>query len=432
MNSKGVSIVGCGYVGLCLGACLADTKNFRENYDKLYLVDINEKRINDLNKGVMPFYEPGLEELVKKNSDILSFTTDLANSVSNSGIIFIAVGTPVDENGNVDLSGVLSTADSISKSMNDYKIIVSKSTVPVGTTKNLKKMIKQNYGRNFDVISNPEFLKESTAIYDTMNPDRIVIGYESIVAANKIADLYKGFNYDSSTVLFTDINSAELIKYSSNAFLATKISFINEIARLCELTFANVEDVARGMGFDKRIGKDFLRAGIGYGGSCLPKDNRALIKTAADLCYNLKILKAVEDVNKDQRRFIVDKLELELGNLENQTIGLLGLSFKPNTDDMRGAPSLDIIKYLNEKKAFVKAYDPIVKSIEGINLVAGAYQLAMNADALVLVTEWPEFKNLDFKKLKEAMRNSIFIDGRNFLDKKLMEFYGFDYHSIGK
>ncbi len=429
---KRVSIVGCGYVGLCLGACLADTKNFKDNYEALYLYDINRKRIEDLNKGIMPFYEPGLEELVKKNSNQLKFTTDLINTANNSSIIFIAIGTPTDEEGNVDLKGYFNAIVDIARVIYDPKIIVNKSTVPVGTADEAKKLICQNYTGKFDLISNPEFLRESTAVYDTINPDRVVIGHENFEAAKKIADLYKDFNFDPKNLLYTDIHSAELIKYASNSFLSMKVSFINEIARICDSVGANVEQVALGMGLDPRIGNRFLNAGIGYGGSCLPKDNRALIKTAKDVGYEFRILKATEEVNKNQRLLVIEKLEKGLGNLEGKVIGLLGLSFKPNTDDMRNAPSLDIIKYLTERKAIVKAYDPIVKSCNGIAIAKDPYELAKDSDALVLVTEWQEFKNLEFFKIKELMKGDVVVDGRNFLDAKLMEFRKFQYYSIGR
>lgn len=445
MKSKGVSIIGCGYVGLCLGACLADNEKnkveynstrslfeegFKDIYDKIYMVDINQKRIDDLNKGIMPFYEPGLEDLVKKNTDILSFTTDFEGSVLNSDIIFIAVGTPTDEKGNVDLSGVFNTVKDIGKIMKDYKLIVNKSTVPVGTADLVKKIIRENYSGEFDVVSNPEFLREGKAIHDTINPDRVVIGSENLRAEDKLKSLYAGFKINS--FVCADIRSAELIKYASNAFLATKISFINEIARICEITGADVGQVALGMGLDKRIGHDFLQAGIGYGGSCLPKDNRSLIRTAGDGDYDFKILRAVEEVNKNQRELVIDKLEKNLGNLDGKVVGLLGLSFKPNTDDMRAAPSLDIIKYLKEKKAIVKAYDPMVKAVEGVDIVDDPYKAIEDADAVVLVTEWDEIRKLDFIKVKAWMKGNTFIDGRNCLSREYMLDNKFNYISIGR
>ncbi|MBS3103208.1 UDP-glucose/GDP-mannose dehydrogenase family protein [Candidatus Woesearchaeota archaeon] len=427
-----IAIIGSGYVGLTTGTCFAELGN------NVICADIDKEKVENLRKAIMPIYEPGLKELLERNirEKRLEFTTDIKKAVSSAEVIFICVGTPPKESGEADLSYVENVADEIAKTISSYKVIVEKSTVPVETGEKVMETIRAN-NRNkveFDVVSNPEFLREGSAVSDFMNPDRIVIGANSKKAREMMEKLYKPLN---APILFTDIKSAELIKHASNSFLAAKISFINAVANICELTGADVEKVAEGMGLDKRIGKQFLNAGIGYGGSCFPKDVDAFVKLAEKKGYNFELLKAVQKINKLQRNLFIKKIEDALWNIKNKTIGILGLAFKPNTDDMREAPSLDIISALQREGAKIKAYDPEAaekssKIFGNIEYCNDPYEAAKDSDALVILTEWSEFKELDLKKVKSLMRNSLVIDGRNIYNKSEMEKLGFKYISVGR
>lgn len=427
-----IAIVGTGYVGLVTGACFAELGNY------VICVDIDEEKIEKLNNDIMPIYESGLYEIVKRNrkENRLRFTTDLKQAIKESEVIFICVGTPPKEDGEADLSYVENVARTIADVMNSYKLIVEKSTVPVQTGEKVAKAIK-SYNKHkvdFDVVSNPEFLREGSAVQDFMKPDRIVVGCETERAKKLMQELYAPLK---SPILFTDIKSAEIIKHASNSFLATKISFINAIANICELAGADVEKVAEGMGLDKRIGRAFLNAGIGYGGFCFPKDAEAFIRIAEKLGYDFKLLKSTQEINQQQRMYFIRKIEKSLWVVKNKTIGILGLAFKPNTDDMRFAPSIDIINELQKEGAKIKAYDPqamekarqVLKSIEYCN---NPYEAARDADALVILTEWNEFKELDFKKLKSLMRHHLIADGRNIYNPEDVKKEGFSYISIGR
>lgn len=427
-----IAVAGAGYVGLVTAACFAEIGN------RVVCTDIDWEKIKKLNSGVMPIYEPGLEELVVKNMKIsrLKFTTDLKSAIKDSEIIFICVGTPPKETGEADLSNVENVARAIAEAMDSYKVIVEKSTVPVETGNKVAKSIKayNTHKADFDVVSNPEFLREGSAVADFMHPDRIVIGCESEKAKEAMKKLYEPLN---ATILFTDIKSAEIIKHASNSFLATKISFINAIANICELAGADVEKVAEGMGLDKRIGRNFLNAGIGYGGFCFPKDAESFIKIAEKLGYDFRLLKATQEINIFQKKNFIKKIEKALWIVKNKTIGVLGLAFKPNTDDMRFAPSVDIINELQTEGAKIKAYDPeaakkakhILSNVEYCN---DAYETAKDADALVILTEWEEFKKLDLSKIKSLMRHPLIIDGRNIFNPEELKLHGFSYISIGR
>ena len=427
-----IAIAGSGYVGLVTGTCLAELGN------DVVCVDIDKEKINKLNKGQVPIYEPGLDELIKRNKKEgrLSFTTDLKDAVKKSDIIFICVGTPPKDNGEADLSHVEAAARTIAEVMDKYKVIVEKSTVPVQTGEDVARTIK-NYNKHnvkFDVVSNPEFLREGSAVNDFLNPDRIVIGADSEKAINMMKELYKPLK---APILVTNIKSAELIKHASNSFLATKISFINAIANICEKTGADVEKVAEGMGYDKRIGKAFLNAGLGYGGFCFPKDAEAFIRIAEKLGYDFKLLKAVQEINKEQKELFVKKIEKSLWILKKKRIAILGLSFKPNTDDMRFAPSIDIINALQKEGANIQAYDPEAmenakKILKGVTYCKDAYEAAKGADALIILTEWNEFKELDLKKIKSLLNNPLIIDGRNIYGPAIVKKEGFKYISIGR
>lgn len=426
-------VIGAGYVGLVSGTCFAQLGH------QVICVDHSIEKIQQLNQGNIPFYEPGLAEMVKENLDNtnLSFTSNLQEGVENSDIIFIAVGTPSLSNGEVDMSQVQTVAKKIGQFMNGYKIVVTKSTVPVGTGKQLRMLIEENLStpQTFSIASNPEFLREGSAITDTMQPERIVIGIEDQRAKEILVLLHQSF---SCPLLITDIPSAEMIKHASNAFLATKISFINEIASICEKTGANVEEVARGMGMDSRIGNKFLSAGIGYGGSCFPKDTNALVKIAGKVNHDFKLLQAVIEVNNKQRQKAVDKLEKALGSLEGKTITILGLAFKPNTDDLREAPSIYIIQEVQKRGANLKVYDPIAMKKAKKQLALpftycdSAYEALTKSHGVILVTEWQEFRELDLLKVKELLLNPVFIDGRNVFDPHRMREIGFYYCSIGR
>ncbi|NOZ47878.1 MAG: UDP-glucose/GDP-mannose dehydrogenase family protein [Chlorobi bacterium] len=435
-----ISVIGTGYVGLVSGTC------FSETGITTYCVDINENKINGLNKGIVPIYEPGLERMILKNVEKqrLFFTTNLSESLKDCDVVFIAVGTPPDEDGSADLKHVLSVAHEIGKSIDHYVVIVTKSTVPVGTAKKVKHAVQEEIEKRgvkieFDIASNPEFLKEGDAIDDFLKPDRIVIGIDSDKAESTMRKLYKPFLLNNHPIIFMDIPSAELTKYAANSMLATKISFMNDIANLCELVGADVNNVRRGIGSDTRIGNKFIYPGAGYGGSCFPKDVKALIKTSDENNYSLEILKAVERVNNYQKSVLFSKLNNHYnGNLKGKNIALWGLSFKPNTDDMRDAPSLVIIDKLTKAGANVTAYDPVAMDESKrrignkINYAKDQYEALVDADALLLVTEWSEFRIPNFKVVEKLMKNKLIIDGRNIFDPKEMKELGFTYYSIGR
>ena len=429
---KNITVIGAGYVGLVTGACFADLGN------RVVCVDINEQKIKDLKQGVMPIYEPGLEELVARNARAgrLSFTTSYTEGLKEAEFVFIAVGTPEGVDGEADLRYVRVAARSIAEVMEHPITIVNKSTVPVGTGDWVADIIREcrNDDVDFAVVSNPEFLREGSAISDFMYPDRVVLGSLNREAAEKVAQLYLPLR---TTIMITDLRTAETIKYASNAFLATRISFINEIANICEALGADVKEVATGMGYDKRIGHTFLDAGVGYGGSCFPKDVKALAYMAEIKGRHPQLLRAVIEINTDQRRAVVRKLEQALGSLRGKTVGLLGLAFKPNTDDMREAPSAHIARMLQTAGARVRAYDPVAMKVAArvvpdVELAEDAYTLAEGCDALVVVTEWNEFKQLDQSRIREAMRQPVLIDGRNIYDPHRLREMGFIYRGMGR
>ena len=435
-----ISIVGTGYVGLVSGACLAETGAM------VYCVDVNEDKINSLNNGIMPIYEPGLEDIVKRNvlKERLNFITKLSDVVNESDAIFIAVGTPPDEDGSADLKYVLSVAREIGKNLNRYTVVVTKSTVPVGTAKKVKLAIQDELDKRgvdvtFDVASNPEFLKEGNAIDDFLKPDRIVIGVESEQAEKVLTRLYKPFLLNNHPIVVMDITSSEMTKYAANAMLATKISFINDIANLCEIVGADINLVRKGIGSDSRIGYKFLYPGVGYGGSCFPKDVQALVKTAKDHNYSLKVLQAVEEVNNDQKTILFNKINAHFeGNLKDKTIAVWGLSFKPETDDMREAPSLVLIESLLKQGAIVTVYDPIAMEEakhhlgERVKYNKDMYETLIGADALAVVTEWSEFRLPNFKVMGKLMSEKNIFDGRNIFDIEQLIEFGFSYYSIGR
>lgn len=466
-----ICVIGTGYVGLVAGTCFADSGN------DVICVDIDAKKIERLEKGEIPIYEPGLEELVRRNAreGRLKFTTDLSYAVKESLICFIAVGTPPGEDGSADLKHVLDAARGIARTMDGYRIIVNKSTVPVGTADKVKDAIKEELGRrgkdyNFDVASNPEFLKEGAAIDDFMKPDRVVIGTDSEKAVEMMKELYEPFVRTGKPILFMDVKSAEMTKYAANAMLATKISFINEMANLCGLVGADIDDVRKGIGTDSRIGFEFLFPGVGYGGSCFPKDVQAIITTAGEYGYDMKILKSVEEVNSRQKGLIVDKILKYFGAkgkpvpagskqggqgakvsktdsrlqtqdpkpLEGKVIGIWGLSFKPKTDDMRDAPSITIINRLLDAGARIKVYDPEAMTeamkIFGnkVEYLKDNYEVVKDTDALVVITEWNEFRRPNFEKMRKLMKTPVIFDGRNIYDPDEMRGMGFTYYGIGR
>lgn len=429
---QNICVVGTGYVGLTTGVCFADLGN------RVICVEIDMHKLDTLRSGRTPIYEPGLQELLERNlrAGRLSFTDDYAVALAEAEFIFITVGTPMGSDGAADLSQVESAAHSIGLHLNHDAIIIDKSTVPVGTGDLVGAIIAQNLRPNisFSIVSNPEFLREGSAISDFFNPDRIVLGATQREAAQQVAELHAPL---SPTVIITDLRTAEMIKYASNAFLATRISFINEIAQICEKLGADVKEVARGMGADKRIGPHFLDAGVGYGGSCFPKDVLALHHMAASSGCHPQLLQAVMEINHDARRRFVQKLRDIVGSLEGTLIGVLGLSFKPNTDDMREASSVAIIKELQAHGARVKAYDPVAMEVAGeilptVTYCATAYDVAKEADALLIVTEWNEFKQLAFDRIKQYMRRPIILDGRNIYDPVEMRAKGFIYRGVGR
>jgi len=436
-----IAIVGTGYVGLVSGTC------FAEMGVNVTCVDIDSNKIERLLNGEIPIYEPGLDEMVKRNVEAgrLHFTTDLRSVLDNVEVVFSAVGTPPDEDGSADLKYVLAVAKTFGENINKYTILVTKSTVPVGTARKVKEAVKAELVRRgvdipFDVASNPEFLKEGAAIKDFMFPDRVVVGTESEQAKKVMSRLYKPFMLSGERMIFTDIPSAEMIKYAANSMLATRISFMNDIANLCELVGADVNMVRKGIGSDTRIGKKFLYPGCGYGGSCFPKDVKALIKTAEKNGYPMRVLKAVEEVNEKQKEILFDKLSIHFdGNLRGRIIAMWGLAFKPETDDMREAPALVLIKKLNEAGAHVKVYDPVAMSEcrrrlgdDAVEYCADMYEAAIDAEALLLVTEWNQFRMPSLPVLKKTMANPLIIDGRNIYDREYLEENGFTYTCIGK
>lgn len=435
-----IAIVGTGYVGFVSGTC------FAEMGVNVTCVDVNEQKIQALLNGQIPIYEPGLDEMVLRNhkEGRLNFTTDLSTCLDKVDIVFSAVGTPPDEDGSADLKYVLEVAHTVGKNMNKYLILVTKSTVPVGTAQKVKQAIQEELDRRgveipFDVASNPEFLKEGAAIKDFMSPDRVVIGVESQKAKDLMTQLYRPLMLNNFRVIFTDIPSAEMIKYAANSMLATRISFMNDIANLCELIGADVNMVRKGIGADTRIGNKFLYPGCGYGGSCFPKDVKALIKTAEKNGYEMKVLKAVEEVNENQKSILFTKLSNYYNdNLKGKTISIWGLAFKPETDDMREATSLVMIKNLIEVGCKIKVYDPVAMNEckrrigDSIIYASDMYDATLNADALLLLTEWKQFRLPSWEVIKKTMHHPLILDGRNIYDKEEMESLGFDYMCIGK
>ncbi|GAB4214689.1 MAG: UDP-glucose/GDP-mannose dehydrogenase family protein [Roseiflexaceae bacterium] len=429
---KNICVVGTGYVGLVTGVCFADLGN------NVTCVEIDLQKLDMLRAGKTPIYEPGLVEMLDRNlrAKRLNFTDDYAVALQDVDFIFITVGTPMGEDGAADLSQVRAAARAIGQNLNKYAIIIDKSTVPVGTGDLVDSIIREHaqHGSGFAIVSNPEFLREGSAVTDFFRPDRIVLGATDRQAAEQVAALHEPLN---APVIITDLRTAEMIKYASNAFLATRISFINEIAQICEKLGADVREVARGMGADKRIGPHFLDAGIGYGGSCFPKDVLALHHMAATAGCHPQLLQAVMDINRDARRRFVEKLIDILGSVDGAVIGVLGLAFKPNTDDMREAPSVDIIESLQALGARVKAYDPVAMERAGdimptVTFCATAYDAAKDADALLIVTEWNEFKQLAFDRIKRYMRRPVILDGRNLYDPNDMANRGFIYRGVGR
>ena len=434
-----IAVIGTGYVGLVTGAC------FSEVSVNVICVDIDQKKIDNLNKGIIPIYEPGLEEIVLRNStkNKLKFSTSLQESIKDVDVVFIAVGTPPDEDGSADLKYVLSVASDIGKYIQKQIVVVNKSTVPVGTAEKVKQAIQKELTLRgqiieFYVASNPEFLKEGSAIDDFMKPDRIVIGTDNIDAENIMRKLYKPFLLNGHPIIFMDIPSAEMTKYAANAMLATKISFMNDVANLCEIMGADVNMVRRGIGSDSRIGSKFIYPGVGYGGSCFPKDVKALIKTAKDNHYNMRILNAVEEVNDFQKSVLFNKVNTHFNNqLKGKTFAIWGLAFKPKTDDMREAPSLVIIENLLSAGANVVAYDPVAaheaKRILGdtISYSDEMYDTLTKADALLIITEWPEFRSPDFDEISKRLNNKVIFDGRNIFDFNEMKNMGYNYYCIG-
>jgi len=430
-----ICVVGTGYVGLVGAAIFSDWGN------EVIGVDIDIDKIERIKKGEMPIYEPGLSEIVLKNisESRLSFTTSISEGVRNSDVVFICVGTPQSETGDADLSAVWKVAADIGKNLNNYKVIVTKSTVPVGTNEKIKKLIKENLIENvdFDIVSNPEFLREGYSVEDMKNPDRTVIGSDSEKALSIMRSLY---NHLGKPILECDLRSAEMIKYASNAFLASKISFINEMAQICERSGADVSVVSKGMGLDNRIGPRFLNAGIGYGGSCFPKDVAALYKTSTDQAYDFKLLRGVMEVNEIQKNYFVSKVIRYFGkNLSERTIGVLGLAFKENTDDIRDSVAIEIVKQLRGLGAYIKVFDPQAmfnaKKVLGetsIKYCLDKYEAIENSDALVILTEWKEFANLDLQKVKSMLKNPVIFDGRNLLNREKVESSGFVYFAVGK
>ena len=441
-----ISVIGTGYVGLVTGTCLAESGNH------VICMDIDRKKIESLNNGIIPIYEPGLEELIKRNvaHERLSFTTNMSRAVRQSSVIFIAVGTPPGEDGSADLKYVLGAAEDIARHLNGYKIIVNKSTVPVGTADKVKSVVASKTKHKFEVVSNPEFLKEGSAIEDFMKPDRIVIGVNSARSMQIMHDVYAPFVRKGDRTLVMDVRSAEMTKYASNAMLATKISFINEMANICASLGADIDSVRRGMGYDKRIGFEFLFPGVGYGGSCFPKDVKALVQTAKEHGFDARVLKSVEAVNEQQKRVLSELILSHFAAkksarsaksskpLSGRTVAVWGLSFKPRTDDMREAPSVVIIQNLLRAGAEIRAHDPVAmheaRKIfkKRVTLMEDGYEALRGADALAVVTEWNEFRTPDFQKMKKIMKNPVIFDGRNIYNQEELKKMGFTYYGIGR
>ena len=429
-----ITVIGTGYVGLVAGACLADMGN------QVICVDNNLDKLEKLKKGIIPIYEPGLEELVKSNvlEGRLEFSADIDSAVKVSEVCFIAVGTPLGEDGSADLQYVFGVAESIAKAMNGYKVIVDKSTVPVGTAEKVAELIKANTNYPFDVVSNPEFLKQGNAVDDFLSPDRVIIGSNSDKATQTMQEIYAPFFRTGNRIIVMDVKSAEMTKYAANSFLATKISFMNEIANLCEKIGANAEMVRVGISTDSRIGNKFLFPGLGYGGSCFPKDVKALIKTGTEFGCDMSIIKSVDDTNKKQRKLFVDKIINKFGeNLTGKTFAVWGLAFKPKTNDMREAPAITIINDLLKRGAKILAYDP--KAIEEakfyfqdrITYAKNSYDALTNCDCMLLLTEWNEFRRPDFDKIKTLLKSPVIFDGRNQYNVERLKEKGFEYYQIG-
>ena len=434
-----IAIVGTGYVGLVTGTC------FAEMGSHVTCVDVDTQKIQKLQSGIMPIYEPGLEELVKRNVEFgrLSFTTDLTEVLDDVEVVFSAVGTPPDEDGSADLQYVLAVARQFGRNINKYTILVTKSTVPVGTARKVKAAIQEELDRRgvsvpFDVASNPEFLKEGAAIKDFMSPDRVVVGTESEKAREVMTRLYKPFLINNFRVIFMDIPSAEMTKYAANAMLATRISFMNDIANLCERVGANVDSVRKGIGTDTRIGTKFLYAGCGYGGSCFPKDVKALLHTGLDNGYHMEVIEAVERVNERQKSIVYDKMLSAVGSLSGKTVAIIGLSFKPETDDMREAPALVVIDRLLKDSATVRVFDPIAMDEckrrigDSVTYCKNLYDAADGADVFALLTEWRQFRMPSWNVIKKVMTGNVIIDGRNIYDRQELEELGFVYSRIGE
>jgi UDPglucose 6-dehydrogenase len=430
-----IAVVGTGYVGLVTGTCFAETGN------NVTCVDIDVNKVNKLQNGEITIYEPGLEKLFLRNlkENRLHFTTNLAEGIKDAAIIFLALPTPPGEDGSADLKYILGVADDLGKLLTDYKVIIDKSTVPVGTAEKVHAAVAKNYKGAFDVVSNPEFLREGVAVEDFMKPDRVVIGTNSDRARKVIGDLYGPFVRQGNPLIFMDERSAELTKYAANSFLATKISFMNEVARLCERLGADVDMVRKGIGTDERIGKRFLFPGIGYGGSCFPKDVQALVKSAAEVNYDFEILNAVMKVNEDQKLHLMPGIINYFNNdLKGKHFALWGLAFKPNTDDIREAPALYMIEALTAAGATVCAFDPeAMKNVKGvvgdkISYADSQYEALKGADALIIATEWNEFRTPEFEKIKEILANKVIFDGRNLFDPAVMLEMGYHYESVGR
>jgi UDPglucose 6-dehydrogenase len=429
-----IAVIGTGYVGLVAGACFAESGN------DVICVDKDGAKIRTLRAGRMPIYEPGLEEVVRRNrhENRLTFTTTLPKAIRGSTIVFIAVGTPQGEDGSADLQHVLEVAREVARAMNGYKVIVNKSTVPVGTAARVREVIRRETTHPFSVVSNPEFLKQGAAIDDFMKPDRVVIGAEDPRAREIMQELYGPFTRTGAPIMTMDCASAELTKYAANAMLATRISFMNEVANVCEAVGADVDEVRRAIGSDKRIGTSFVFPGVGYGGSCFPKDVKAMIHFASQKDYDFRILRAVEEVNSAQKTRLATKMRSHFGTLKGRTIAVWGLAFKPRTDDMREAPSIPLIKMLLAEGADVQAYDPeatrVAKGIFGnkVTFATKNYEALKGADGLAIVTEWSEFRRPDFEKMRKLMRSPVIFDGRNLFEPEQMKQSGFTYYSIGR
>lgn len=430
-----LTVIGTGYVGLVVGVCFAEVGN------DVICVDVDQRKIDMLNRGEIPIYEPGLKEMLERvvRQGRLSFSMDTKAAVEQSKVVFIAVGTPPDEDGSADLQHVLAAAREVAGAMKDYTVVVDKSTVPVGTADKVRAAMKEVTDLEFDVVSNPEFLKEGAAINDFLKPDRVVVGADSERAREIMLELYGPFVRTGHPIITMDVRSAELTKYAANAMLATKISFMNEIARICDRVGANVEKVRLGIGSDTRIGPQFLFPGIGYGGSCFPKDVKAIIKTAQEYDYDFRILQAVEEVNAGQKRLMVDMVKDHFGDdLSGKTFALWGLSFKPRTDDMREAPSLEVIKGLSEAGARFKVYDPEAmeecerKIGDAVEYASDNYAALEGADALIIATEWSDFREPDFDRMKSLLKEAVIFDGRNIYKAEKVRGLGFSYRSIGR